>query len=128
MADGTLKPIEELKENDVVMTMDTATGELSGERVLNLIIHENNSGGYLIVNGSLEVTPNHAMWIKKIGEWTRMEFVKIGDEFTDSNGNPVIIQSIEFVPGEYTVYNLHLEGPNSNYFAGGVLVHNQYKF
>jgi len=125
MVDGLIKNIEEIVPGDFVMSMDIETKTLHPERVVKLLIHENNPGGFLLVNGSLTVTPNHPMWLAEKKAWTRMEHVNIGDEFTDKDGNLVVVKSIEPVPGVYTVYNLHLEGPNNNYFAGDVLVHNQ---
>jgi intein/homing endonuclease len=47
----------------------------------------------------------------------------IGDYLSDKNGEEILIESIEILTGEFTVFNLDVE-ENDLYIANGILTHN----
>lgn len=120
MADGKLKNIEDVKIGDYVLTRTERDGRLIRAKVLKT--HATEADGYLILNGTLKVTPNHIMWVN--GAWKEAGSILAGDVLTDNQGKKVYVESIEWQRGRFQVYNLEVEGDHT-YFAGGVWVHNQ---
>lgn len=124
MADGTYKEIQEIKPGDIVYSYDLESGTLVENKVEKLFTHRNYPRGYLIINGELKVTGNHGMWVVNRGAWERADKLSLGDSLLSPSGEETLITSIKTVGGKNTVYNLHLEGQDHNYFTEGVLVHN----
>ena len=123
MDDGSKKEIQEIKSGDTVASYNLSEGKTEGEKVRELIVRKNNDG-YVLLNKHLKATPNHEIFVN-MRLWLRADQVKVGDEFMDVDGKPVHVKSVEQAGGTGTVYNLSLNGKNHNYFAEGLLVHNQ---
>lgn len=124
MADGTYKEIQEIKPGDIVYSYNLETGELVTDRVEKMITHEDSPGGYLIFNSRLKITGNHQVWVVNENVWERADTITVGDTVLNPDGKNVLIKSIDKTEGKNTVYNLHLNGENHNYFAEDFLVHN----
>ena len=124
MADGTYKNIEQVKEGEWVVSYDTENNLKTISKVAYSLIHEDVEG-YIIINGELEVTSNHPMWIVNRQEWAQVHTIELGDILLDSNGQEIIVISLEDINGVDIVYNLELEGEHQNYFAEDILVHNK---
>lgn len=124
MADGTYKEIYKIKPGDRVTSYDIAKGLTTQETVVSLLIHPENSLGYLIINGNLKVTPNHGVWVASNSSWQKAETIKVGDKLLGPKGNEVEVKTIQSLPGTNTVYNLQLNGANHVFFTEGILVHN----
>jgi uncharacterized protein YfaS (alpha-2-macroglobulin family) len=120
MSDGSLRPIEEVKEGDEVLTR---IGEDDASLVSAKVtaVHRVEEGGYLLLNGSIKVTPIHRMYVD--GEWKRAGDIQPGETLTDAQGRSVTVESIEWQRDPVPVYNLTVEKYHT-YFAGGVWVHN----
>jgi hypothetical protein len=124
MADGSYKNIEDVMPGDRVISYDVASGALSPEVVVERLVHPNSEGGYLLINGKLKSTGNHLFFRADDRAWIRADSLRIGDTLIDEKGNTANVNSIEAFEGTNTTYNLHLTGPNNNYFVEGFLVHN----
>ncbi|MFH1655240.1 MAG: polymorphic toxin-type HINT domain-containing protein [Candidatus Omnitrophota bacterium] len=120
MADGSRKPIEEIKVGDEVLAYNEETATTQKDKVTKLFVHEDIEG-YLIVNGNLKVTPEHRFYSQE--KWIEIGSLKVGDKLLDYKGQTQEITSIEKVKEKTTVYNFEVE-PSHTYFAGGFLVHN----
>lgn len=127
MADGHNKEIEAIKNNDEVASYDFVNKKLVNKKVVVSVNHVDYSGGYFLINNLLKVTGNHPLWVNN-KKWTKADEVKIGDILLSSNKQSIIVHSVNYVRGVYTVYNLSIEGPYHNYFAENILVHNKPKF
>jgi alpha-2-macroglobulin len=123
MADGTELPIETVKVGDYVLTRNEQDASLVRAKVIGT--HKAEVAGYLIVNGSLRVTPNHVMWINN--SWVEAGSMQPGDILVDSSGRKIFVETIEWQLGKFTVYNLEIEKFHT-YFAGNIWVHNQKGF
>jgi len=121
MADGSTKPIEEIKVGDKVLAYNEKTGKTQNDKVTELFIHDDVEE-YLIINGNLKVTPEHRFYNE--GKWVNIGSLKVGDKLLDYKGQAQEITSIEKVKEKATVYNFEVE-PSHTYFAGGFLVHNR---
>ncbi len=121
MSDGSTKSIESIQVGDQVLTREGVhRANLVSAKVVG--IEKTEVAGYLILNGSLKVTPIHRLWVRDT--WKAAGDIQIGDVMTDSNNHEVVIHSIEWQAGKFTVYNLEIEKYHT-YFAGNVWVHNE---
>lgn len=77
-------------------------------------------------NGKLLTTQEHYHIFKRNEVWSiRPAYaLEVGDIFINNNGEEEVIESIEVMDGNYTVYHLDTE-PGDVYFANGILTHNQ---
>lgn len=120
MQDGSLKNIEEIKVGDYILTRNEKDPKLVKAKVLNT--HSAEVGGYLIINSNLRVTENHIMRVNNT--WKEAGSIQGGDKLIDTSGKEVMVESIEWQMGKFSVYNLEIEKSHT-YFANGIWVHNQ---
>lgn len=127
MADGTYKNIEDVQAGDLIMSWDTQQGKLVARGVVARTERVEKEG-YYVLNKDLRTTPMHLFYGN--GDWKRTKDLKVGDNLLNPNGEPVPIQSIDYVTQQAKVYNLITEGPE-NYFVHmgnqDILAHNQRK-
>jgi alpha-2-macroglobulin len=121
MASGAEIPIENIKPGDQVMTR---TSESNGTLISVIVksVSHIEENGFLIINGTLKVTPDHYLWIN--GKWNVAANINIKDSLTGLRGENVPVTSIEWFRGKIPVYNLEIENKHT-FFADGVWVHNQ---
>ncbi len=123
MADGVSKEIQNIKPGETVLSYNIVNRNLTKTKVAKLLIHSDISDGYFIINETLRVTGNHRMWING-SVWERVENLKIGDTFLNSKKEKIKIVSIQKAVGTNTVYNLHINAAEHDYFAENALAHN----
>ncbi|RLF92553.1 hypothetical protein DRN50_08725, partial [Thermococci archaeon] len=110
LANGTIKPIEEIKTGDIVKSYDTTAGGQWKTGVVTQLFHhtaEEMTDYYLVINNDLKVTPNHPVYVNN--QWIPAGQLQIGDMFGGST-----ITSIEKVYKKVPVYNIEVE-PYHNY-------------
>ena len=125
MADGTEKPIRDIRTGDLVLGADPATGALVVNKVMATLIHAGRTYTTLRINGSLTVTPEHEIKIVRDGAsfWTDAGSILAGDALIDRDGALIPVTSVEEGPALPAVYNL-TTFPSHTYYAGGIVVHN----
>jgi hypothetical protein len=121
MDGGTTQAISSIRPGDQILTR-IAGNDSSLQSAEVLGVHHQTAIGYLILNGSLRVTPNHRLWVN--GQWQEAGYIQIGDQLLGSDNKLVPVQSIEWQLGKSEVYNLEI-AKYQTYFAGGVWAHNQ---
>lgn len=120
MAGGIHKSIQDLQVGDTILTkMSDTSSKLVSTKVLQTFKHEVDR--YLIINGTLKVTPVHKIFVN--GKWTVAGTITPGDYLLDKNNSRVRVFSVEQVMGKFTVYNLETETYHT-YMAGDFYVHN----
>jgi len=123
MADGSFKPIEKVKVGDQVLTL--ASEESSNlEPAIVQGISQHLVDEYLIINNSLEVTPEHKIYVN--GKWQYAGNIKIGDILIGINGSQKIYSIERKRTRNVLVYNIVVNKYHT-YFAGGYFVHNAEK-
>ena len=122
MSDGAVKHIKDVEVGDEVLGYDTNTSETISSRVVKTFTHPNTEG-YLVVNDSLNVTPEHPVYDGS--EWKPIGHFGIHDSLQTVYGNKKSIDKIEWCNNIVTTYNLEVESEHHNYFANDCLVHNK---
>lgn len=120
MADGSLKPIEDVKVGDALIAFDEKTKTFKEDKVLKFFVHHTNK--YLLINDYLKVTANHPVYHD--GKWTEIGKLKIGDHILNAKGASEPIVSIKKIKEKVMVYNLEVN-PYHTYVAGGIVAHNK---
>ncbi len=128
MADGSRKPIKDVRVGDKVLATDPQTGETTAEPVAALIRHTGKHAMVLIAlaDGSmLDSTDGHPIWDATTGRFTDAGKLRIGDQVETSNGRLLTISRLTTYGADLTAYNLQIEQIHT-YYAGStpVLVHN----
>ncbi|NTW41376.1 MAG: hypothetical protein HGA44_16120 [Cellulomonadaceae bacterium] len=134
MADGSLKPIEDLQTGDAILGAEPATGELVDEVVIEPLASEGDKHLIALWFGQDPVpviaTDNHPYWVDGVG-WVQAGSLQPGDVTATSTGTTLVLQDVADL-GWFTdqsVYNLHASGTHT-YFVTATpdqpdqLVHN----
>lgn len=129
MADGTLKPIDQIWVGDYVMSMDEHdSGDLKNltvSRVRGVTIHHNLSILRVTVGEeTIDTTDIHPFYVFGTG-WVEAQDLVAGDLILSAAGDPQMVQQVLPLEEKSTVYNLFVENTNT-FFVGDRLlwVHN----
>ncbi len=125
LEDGTLKPIEEIKIGDKVLTFNEVMLINESGTVGDLKKHTVNETVVIncLCNKETRCTKEHPFFIIDKG-WVNASDVKAGDFVKTINGKCEIL-SVEFKQGDIEVYNLLDVSNNHNFYANSILVHNK---
>ncbi|WP_431931220.1 RHS repeat-associated core domain-containing protein [Nonomuraea jabiensis] len=130
MADGTDKPIEDVKVGDRVLATDPETGKSGPQPVVGTLT---SAGAKTLVrisvdDGVLVATDNHPLWVADRGEWVRADELRAGMLLRTPAGSYARVTAVETERrAEQRVHNLSVGGPHTYYVEAGdrpVLVHN----
>jgi hypothetical protein len=147
MADGETVPISQVQVGDLVAARDAATGALTAQPVLNVIVGVGDKHLITVTTGpapasapspgqvsdpagedTWTATVNHPIWIQDRG-WTQAGNLHVGDLTIGATGEIRIVQGLddEGWVHKQTVYNLAVANSHT-YIVGdtgdGTLVHN----
>ncbi|MFF9580303.1 RHS repeat-associated core domain-containing protein [Streptomyces rubiginosohelvolus] len=132
LADGTRKPIKDIRVGDEVLATDPETGE-SGPRPVTALIK--GAGDKQLVDitlgtgrsHTLTATDGHPFWVPALNRWIQADQLTVGQWLQTSTGTWVQITAVTHRTTSRTVYNLTVADLHTYYvLAGGtsVLVHN----
>ncbi|MFC6930603.1 polymorphic toxin-type HINT domain-containing protein [Actinomadura yumaensis] len=137
MADGTTKPIDQVRVGDKVIATDPATGKTAPRTVTTTF---SNTGAKHLVKltidtdgkrgaktGTLTATDNHPFWTPKTNQWTPAGHLKPGMWLRTSAGTYVQISAVKTWHQHQRVHNLTVDADHTYYALAGsapVLVHN----
>jgi hypothetical protein len=145
MANGMTKPIEKIRVGDVVQTFDEVTGEMTTSPVSEIFHHDEKTALLYDIemsNGD-HVTSNdvHLFYLSDYKKYlSAKELFELWKNKSDISlssvdGSPVKIVRFTERVSVTKLFNIHVVGPydhdtrygnaGHNYFAGGVLVHNE---
>jgi hypothetical protein len=128
MADGSEKPIKDVKVGDNVLATDPETGETKAEPVEQLIRHSGRHAMVLVAlaDGSvLDSTDGHPIWDATSGQFTHASQLHVGDQIETRNHQLITVTGLTTYSADLTAYNLQIDEIHT-YYAGvtPVLVHN----
>ncbi|MFE6056407.1 RHS repeat-associated core domain-containing protein [Kitasatospora sp. NPDC056446] len=141
MGDGTLKPIEDIHEGDVVMATDPQTGETHPEPVtatittpddkdftdLTLTDDATPRGPPATDPAKITSTHHHPYWSETRRQWVDAGDLTPGEHLRRPDGTTLTIQSVSNYPYAVTTHNLTVNLLHTYYVLAGttpVLVHN----
>ncbi|KPI04195.1 RHS repeat-associated core domain containing protein-containing protein [Actinobacteria bacterium OK074] len=138
MADGTTKPIEDVRNGDKVTATDPETGETSvetvtaeiqGKGVKHLVKITIATGkGDRTATAEVTATEGHPFWVPELGRWTDATDLRAGEWLRTSAGTYVQVTAVErWTTLRAVVHNLTVSDLHTYYVVAGgasVLVHN----
>ncbi|WP_405807147.1 polymorphic toxin-type HINT domain-containing protein [Streptomyces sp. NBC_00210] len=138
MADGTTKPIKDVKNGDKVLATDPKTGktrvetinaQIQGEGLKHLVkITIDTDGEKGAATATVTSTEGHPFWVPELGKWIHATDLKPGDWLQTSAGTYVQVTAIKrWTDQSATVHNLTISNLHTYYVLAGatpVLVHN----
>lgn len=119
------KPIEQIREGDLVLSADPIDGKQSFQKVTHTFVRGADELRRIeTADGRVvQATPEHPFWVRDIG-FVEARFVSQGDVLRDAVGKEVPVTSVSIRHGIVRVYNFEVE-QNHTYYADGWWVHNQ---
>ncbi|WP_079053738.1 polymorphic toxin-type HINT domain-containing protein [Streptomyces graminilatus] len=137
MADGTAKPIEDVRTGDKILATDpktgrttvkTVTAEITGKGLKNLVkITLSIEANGKKLTASVTATDGHPFWVPELGEWVAATDLAVGEQLHPSTGATVRITAVQRWAQPATVHNLTVADIHTYYVLAGttpVLVHN----
>ncbi|OZV81609.1 hypothetical protein CA850_10595 [Micromonospora echinospora] len=137
MADGSRKPISEVRVGDKVVATDPTTGRTEVRAVTALII---GSGSKNLVEitvdtdgdkgdrtGKITATDGHPFWVANEGRWADAKDLKPGYVFETADHRPASVVAVRKWTEQRQVHNLTIDEIHTYYVLAGktsVLVHN----
>ncbi|RYJ22027.1 Rhs-family protein [Streptomyces sp. L-9-10] len=136
MADGTRKPIKDVRVGDKVLATDPETGE-SGPREVSTLIQGSGDKALTDITvaaatedgrpAKITATDGHPFWLPEVKEWTDAGDLRPGQWLRTSSGTWAQITAISHRTRSTAVYNLTVDDLHTYYALAGatpVLVHN----
>ncbi|WP_170154732.1 RHS repeat-associated core domain-containing protein [Lentzea atacamensis] len=131
MADGSSKPIEQIKLGERVLATDPETGEIRGQDVVRTIVGDGTKNLVeLSIDGqdeNLVATDGHRFWAPELNDWVRAGQLTAGTWLQTSAGTWVQIVQVRQWTAAQRVHNLTVSGDHTYYVLVGVkqvLTHN----
>ncbi|GAB7048336.1 ricin-type beta-trefoil lectin domain protein [Catenuloplanes indicus] len=138
MADGTSKPIEEVKTGDAVQATEAETGEtqtktviatITGHGVKHLVkIVIDTDGERGTDTAAITATDGHPFWVPELGQWLDATDLQPGQWLQTSAGTWIQIAAIDrWTTQSATVHNLAISDIHTYYVLAGstpALAHN----
>ncbi|MEV0701015.1 polymorphic toxin-type HINT domain-containing protein [Saccharopolyspora sp. NPDC050389] len=137
MADGSTKPIEEVRGGEEVLATDPVTGEMTSRRVVATIAGEGQKDLVEITvdtdgpagdeTGVLVATDGHPFWVPEQHRWVKAGELVAGDQLQGPDGTQLQVVSTKTWTALQRVHNLTVDGIHTYHVLAGqtpVLVHN----
>ncbi|MEU2977521.1 LamG-like jellyroll fold domain-containing protein [Streptomyces hirsutus] len=133
MANGTVKPISEVKAGDHVLTAEPGKKEKEKHKVKEVIVTTTDRNYVDVVvhtdagPKTIETTKHHQFYEITRNSWTQAVDLKPGQQLQNGDGEPATILNVTAYTAQRTTYDLSVEGLHTYHVLAGetpVLVHN----
>jgi hypothetical protein len=133
LADGTSKPIKNIRVGDKVTATEPTTGHTQAQTVTAIHINHDTDLLDLLVTDkhghttTLHTTQHHPVWDQTRHTWTDAAALPTGDQLRSHSATMAKVTAARPVPGEADMYNLTIADIHTYYVMAGntpVLVHN----
>ncbi len=129
MADGSTKPIEEVKVGDWVWAADPETGEEGPRQVVDTIVGEGQRQlvDIEVLGDRITATEGHPFWVSDQERWVDAGELRAGDLLLLADGSTATVSQVEERVGVLSVHNLTVDDIHTYFVAtddAAILVHN----
>ncbi|MFE9825184.1 polymorphic toxin-type HINT domain-containing protein [Streptomyces sp. NPDC005791] len=133
MADGTHKPIEQVKVGDKVLATDPRTGQTQAREVVATITKDDDKHYTRLTittpdgEADITATDHHPFWSPNTQAWVNAADLKPGTRLLTADGTPATIGSIRRFRAADRTYDLTVAGVHTYHVVAGespILVHN----
>ncbi|MFC4851874.1 polymorphic toxin-type HINT domain-containing protein [Actinophytocola glycyrrhizae] len=137
MADGTTKPIEDIKVGDKVLATDPVRGETAAKTVVGTITTQGRKNLVKLTvdtdgttgdkTGTIVATAAHPFWGSEQRRWLAASALHAGEGLADTRGATVDVVAVDVYSQTRRVHNLTVADIHTYYVLTGqtpVLVHN----
>ncbi|MFI1386428.1 DddA-like double-stranded DNA deaminase toxin [Embleya sp. NPDC020886] len=133
MADGSTKPIQDIKPGDAVSSADPETGENKPRTVLASITTEDDKEFAEITvqadqgEASVIATTNHPFWVPELKQWVNAGDLKPGQWLQTASGTWVQISAIRLYTKQQRTHDLTVDTDHTYHVLAEttpILVHN----
>jgi hypothetical protein len=132
MADGSDKPLDEVRVGDQVETTDPATGKTTARAVSTVWVkHDIDLMDVTVVSGgvatTIHATQHHLFWDVTRKAWVEADNLAAKDQLRTDNGKTVTVSGTTIIPGATDMWDLTVSNNHDFYIdttTTTVLVHN----
>lgn len=128
MADGSNKPISEVKAGDRVVAEDPERDERGPRTVTHVWVHGDTLQQFRVGDARIVTTEDHPYWNATAKQWQRADQIPPGDELQSPSETPVTVHGLVAGSEHFdAAYNLTVDDLHTYYVLAGnapVLVHN----
>ncbi|MCX5607576.1 LamG domain-containing protein [Streptomyces sp. NBC_00047] len=133
LANGTSKPISEVKVGDYVLTAEPGKKEKEKHRVKEVIVTKTDRDYVDVVVATkdgpktIQTTKHHQFYETTQNAWTQAGDLKAGQKLQNGDGAPTAIVEVKSYTAEHITYDLSVEDLHTYHVLAGatpVLVHN----
>ena len=122
MADGSSKPIEEIKKGDLVIAYDFDKDGIVEREVTETYSNYTFWWQEIVVDGGGEViraTLSHRFWVESVQDWLAAKDLEVGMTLLNVDGDIVSIISVSPIEIDESEATFNLEiAHDHNYFVG----------
>jgi RHS repeat-associated protein len=129
MADGSTKPISEVKVGDEVLAADPQSGDKAPKTVTAVMVHQDNVLDLVTEDGAkVTTTEDHPFWNETDRQWQRADQLGRGDRLSSASGQPIRVRGLSAGTARMAdAYNITISDLHTYYVLVGAsvaLVHN----
>ncbi|MFJ2704355.1 LamG-like jellyroll fold domain-containing protein [Streptomyces sp. NPDC087428] len=133
MANGTTKPISEIKVGDYVLTAEPGKKKKEKHKVKAVIVTKTDRDYVDVVVSTksgpktIQTTKHHQFYESTKDAWTQAADLKAGQKLQNDTGGPTVVIDAKAYTAQRTTYDLSIDGLHTYYVLAGatpVLVHN----
>ncbi|MBB6569978.1 hypothetical protein HPO96_08075 [Kribbella sandramycini] len=128
MADGSHKPIQDVRVGDQVIAADPETGERAAKAVEHVFVHDDILMDLEVGGGSVTTTEDHPFWSATGKRFERADELVHGEEILSADGTKVRVAGLKpHTSHRAKAYNLSVASIHTYHVLAGdaaVLVHN----
>ncbi|GLY02163.1 polymorphic toxin-type HINT domain-containing protein [Actinoplanes sp. NBRC 101535] len=137
LADGSRKPIEQVRVGERVLAADAATGRTAARVVTATIggtvtkqlvdVTVDTDGDAGTATATVAATSYHPFWVPALRAWISATALSAGMTVQNTGGEPVVVERVERRTETGAVHNLTVDDLHTYYVGAGdesVLVHN----
>ena len=130
MADGSTKPISEVKVGDEVMATDPETGEKGARTVTQVWVHKDELVKLELDGHLITTTEDHPFWNETDKQWQRADELDPGDAVRSATGQRIRVDGVRNATAHTALaYNLTVDDIHTFFVLAAerpVLVHNDH--